>query len=125
MTEFQKKLVQKMNEFVHLVYKTTKKFPRDELFGSVSQFRRAALSVVLNYIEGFARRKPAVQLNFFEISYGSLKEAKYLLSFSHEEGYLTNEVLQQGLKLSEEIGAMLWSEIVSVEKNIEKNKVSH
>jgi len=87
MTEFQKKLVKKMNEFVHLVYKTTKKFPKDELFGSVSQFRRAALSIVLNYIEGFARRKPAVQLNFFEISYGSLKEAKYLLSFSREEDY--------------------------------------
>lgn len=39
-----------MDEYVHLVYKLTKKFPKDELFGVTSQLRRSALSVILNYI---------------------------------------------------------------------------
>ena len=48
-------LKRKMDEYVHLVYKITRSFPREELYGSTSQLRRAALSVVLNYIEGYAR----------------------------------------------------------------------
>jgi len=77
MPEFQNKLKKKMDEFVHLVYKLTKKFPKDELYGVISRLRRAALSIILNYIEGFARRKRLTQLNFLETSYGSLKESKY------------------------------------------------
>ncbi|PJB19449.1 four helix bundle protein, partial [Candidatus Falkowbacteria bacterium CG_4_9_14_3_um_filter_36_9] len=59
--------------------KITRSFPKDELYGITSQLRRAALSVILNYIEGYARKRDKVYKNFLEISYGSLKEAKYLL----------------------------------------------
>ena len=78
-SDFKEKLKKKMDEYVHFVYQVTRKFPKEELYGVISQLRRAALSIILNYIEGFARRRPAVQLNFFETSYGSLKESKYLL----------------------------------------------
>ncbi|HCX27535.1 MAG TPA: four helix bundle protein [Candidatus Portnoybacteria bacterium] len=110
MTEgsFHDKLKIKMDEFVHLVYALTKKFPKDELYGVVSQIRRAALSIILNYIEGYARRKKLVMLNFLEISYGSLKECKYLLHFSFKEKYLNEKEYQEAMKLAEEIGAMLW-----------------
>ncbi|MBI4653213.1 four helix bundle protein [Candidatus Kuenenbacteria bacterium] len=40
-----------------MVYKITKKFPKDELYGVTSQIRRSSLSIILNYIEGYARRK--------------------------------------------------------------------
>ena len=53
--DFSDKLKRKMDEYVHLVYKLTRKFPKEELYGTTSQLRRAALSVILNYIEGFAR----------------------------------------------------------------------
>ncbi len=122
MNKFQEKLVKQMHEYVRLVYKLTKDFPKEEMFGSTSQIRRATLSVVLNYIEGFARRRASVQLNFFEISYGSLKESKYLLFFATEEGWINEKDYKQGLKLIDEIGAMLWSEIISVEKTIKKQK---
>ncbi len=85
---FHDKLKMKMDEFAHLSYKLTKKFPRDELYGVISQLRRAALSIILNYIEGYARKKKLVTLNFLEISYGSLKECKYLLYFSLKENYI-------------------------------------
>ena len=112
-------LKEKMDEYVHYVYKVTKIFPKEELYGATSQIRRATLSVILNYIEGYARRRSAVQLNFFEISYGSLKESKYLLYFSKKEGYLGDAEYNFGLKLAEEIGAMLWTELSSLEKNME------
>lgn len=106
-----------MDEYVHLVYRLTKKFPKEELFGVVSQLRRSALSVILNYIEGFARRKSEdskVYINFLETSYASLKESKYLLHFSLVEKYLTKEEYKQAWKLAEEIGAMLWKPMKNI-----------
>jgi four helix bundle protein len=107
----------KMDELVKLVYEATKIFPRDEIFGVVSQLRRAALSVILNYIEGYARNKKAVMINFWEISYGSLKETKYLLYFSREEKYLDEKKYRKMIGLTEEIGAMLWRTIKNLQKN--------
>ena len=106
---FHDKLKRKMDEYVHLVYRLTKGFPREELYGVTSQLRRAALSVILNYIEGYARIRSKVYKNFLETSYGSLKESKYLLHFSLVEKYLSQEEYRQVLKLADEIGAMLWS----------------
>ena len=107
--DFSDQLKRKMDEYAHLVYRLTKNFPKEELFGVVSQLRRSTLSVILNYIEGFARQRKAVKLNFWETSYGSLKESKYLLHFSLTEGYLKKEDYKKALKLAEEIGAMLWT----------------
>ena len=106
--EFSEQLKAKMDEYAHLVYKITKSFPREEIYGVISQLRRAALSVILNYIEGFARQKKAVKNNFWEISYGSLKESKYLLYFSFIEKYLDRTDYEKAIKLANEIGAMLW-----------------
>lgn len=105
---FFEKLKRKMDKYVHLVYRLSRKFPKEELYGAISQLRRAALSIILNFIEGFARHKKAVKLNFWEISYGSLKETKYLLYFSLAEKYINNEEYDEAIKLAEEIGAMLW-----------------
>ena len=88
---FYEDLKSKMDDYVHKVYALTKKFPKEEVYGVTSQLRRASLSVVLNFIEGYARRRKAVALNFFEISYGSLKESIYLLDFSMKEGYISEE----------------------------------
>ena len=104
----------KMHQYVKYVYKVTKNFPRDELYGVTSQLRRAALSVILNYIEGYARRKELnckVYKNFLEISYGSLKESKYLFYFSYTENYLAEQDYNQLIVLADEIGKMLWSTI--------------
>ena len=117
---FKDGLKMKMDDYVHFIYRITKRFPKDELYGATSQIRRASLSIILNYIEGFARRRPAVQLNFLEISYGSLKESKYLLYFSKKEEYINAEEYNFGIKLAEEIGAMLWTELKSLDESIKK-----
>jgi len=101
-----------VHKYIKFVYKVTKDFPREELYGITSQFRRASMSVMLNYIEGFARNnktKSKLYKNFLEISYGSLKESKYLLYFSYDEKYISKEDYQYCLELSDRIGKMLWS----------------
>lgn len=70
------------------------------------------MSVMLNYIEGFARNnkiKNKLYKNFLETSYGSLKESKYLVFFSYDEKYIGKEEYKYGLELSDRIGKMLWS----------------
>lgn len=115
MANFHDDLKSKMDEFAHQVYKLTRQFPKEEIYGITSQLRRAALSVALNYIEGYARCREKVHRNFLEISYGSLKETKYLLHFSLVEKYLSVVDYEKVIALSDEIGAMLWGTIRKLE----------
>jgi four helix bundle protein len=103
-----------MDDYVHSVYTLTRKFPKDELYGVTSQLRRASLSVILNYIEGYARAKRKVYKNFLEMSYGSLKESKYLLHFSLKEGFMTEADYKKTIILAEKIGAMIWGIISKI-----------
>lgn len=114
MSKFQDNLKMKMREYVKLVYKHTKSFPKSELYGVTSQLQRAALSVILNFIEGYARFKPKVKQQFYETSYGSLKESKYLIYFCFTENYLSKEVYSSLNIQADEIGRMLWSEIIFI-----------
>lgn len=51
---YHERLKQEMDKYAHLVYAFTRKFPKEELYGVTSQLRKATLSVILNYIEGYA-----------------------------------------------------------------------
>lgn len=105
---YHEKLKRQMDEYAHFVYRVSRDFPKEELYGITSQLRRASLSVILNYIEGYARGKNKVHKNFLEVSYASLKESKYLLHFSLEEKFLSEKDYEKAIKLSDDIGAMLW-----------------
>mgnify|MGYP001601541827 CR=1 FL=1 len=108
---FHENLKNKMDSYAHYAYSLTRSFPKEELFGITSQLRRAALSVILNYIEGYARMARKSNRQFLDIAYGSLKESKYLLHFSFKENYLSEANYKKGVGMAEEIGAMLWSTI--------------
>lgn len=109
--DYRRALRNRCADFVHQVYRVTKTFPREELYSTTSQLRRAALSIPLNYFEGYARQRIAVQRNFLEIAYGSAKETEFLLEFVRDEGYIAHEQADKLLKEIDEIGAMLYSEI--------------
>ncbi|MEW6407679.1 MAG: four helix bundle protein [Patescibacteria group bacterium] len=123
MRNFHDELKILMDDFVFRVYEATKKFPKEELYGLTSQLRRAVLSVILNYIEGYARQRKDVLKNFIEISYGSLKETKYLLYpptfqntppkggriyFSYRQKYLDEKEYKELIEKADKIGKMLW-----------------
>lgn len=71
------------------IYRITKKFPRDELWGLTSQMRRAATSVPLNIAEGSARRSKKEFTLFLRRAIGSLLELITATEISREEQYLS------------------------------------
>src|SRR2546421_9498164 len=68
------------------VYRATRSFPKEELYGLTSQARRAAFSAAANIVEGSARRGSAEFRRFLDISLGSLTELGYTLRISRELG---------------------------------------
>ncbi len=114
---FYTKLRQKMDEYAHFVYHLTRSFPKEELYGITSQLRRSTLSIVLNYIEGYARRRDKTYRHFLDISYGSMQESKYLLEFSFQEHLLSKQDCDKALGLVNEIGAMLWTHIQKLDNS--------
>lgn len=116
-SSYHEKVKRKMHIFVHEVYKVSKKFPCDESYGVTSQLRRSSLSVVLNYIEGYARFSDKSLSHFISISYGSLQESKYLLEFSHKEGYISVDDFEPIYERADELGKILWSIRKSINDN--------
>lgn len=70
------------------IYRLTKAFPRDELFGLTSQMRRAASSVPANIAEGCGRDGDAELKRFLNIALGSACELDYFVLLASELGYL-------------------------------------
>jgi len=99
---------QKAHHFVLDVYKITLTFPKDELYGLTSQFRRAAISIPANIAEGYTRYGDKDKLRFYNIAQGSLEECRYYLVLSNDLGYMIEHEMEEKL---EEISKMLVSYI--------------
>ena len=78
-------------DLVVSIYDATKAFPRDEIYGLVSQLRRAAVSVPSNIAEGAAYRSTDVFRNSLAIAIGSLNEINTQLEVALRVGYLSTE----------------------------------
>ncbi len=78
---------QKAHQFVLSVYRLSKQFPREEVYGLTSQFRRAAISIPANIAEGFKKRGRPDKVRFMNIAEGSLEECRYYLILSRDLGY--------------------------------------
>lgn len=113
-------LVEKSDLLARTVYKITRSFPKEEIYGLTSQLRRAVLSIPLNIIEGFARRGSKDYRQFLHIAYGSLKETKYLLYFAYQEKYINEKEYKEVLSVSEEVGKMIWATLKTINKKVSK-----
>jgi len=86
---------QKADQFLMDVYYISTIFPKEEIYGVTSQLRRAALSVVLNIVEGHARGSQKEFVRFLYISRASLSECAYLLEFCLKIKYITEDQYQK------------------------------
>lgn len=77
------------------IYKLTKLFPKDELFGITAQMRRAAVSAASNLAEGFARISIKEKIKFYYISQGSVTELQNQLMIAREIGYISPDVFAE------------------------------
>ena len=109
-------ILERADHLAVLVYILTRKIPKEELFGFTSQLRRAALSVVLNIIEGYARQQRQDHRRFLEIAFGSVKETMYLLEFGVKIGYFIGSDVKNISSQYEEVARMLWAKIQTLKK---------
>lgn len=72
-----------------VVYRTTDKFPKHELYGLVSQLRRAAVSVASNIAEGKGHRSDREFLHFLYYARGSLFELETQILLSQQLQYIS------------------------------------
>jgi len=79
------------------VYKVTKSFPKDEIYGLTSQIRRSAVSIPSNIAEGYGRKTTLEYVRFLYIAYGSVCELETQVMISGDLGYMEKERLG-GLK---------------------------
>jgi four helix bundle protein len=75
------------------VYKTTATFPKEEIYGLISQLRRAAVSVSSNIAEGNSRLSHKDKAHFIEVAFSSLMEVMNQLIISKDLDFITEEEL--------------------------------
>ena len=100
-------------------YRLTRGFPKEEMFGMVSQIRRAAVSIAANIAEGHGRENTGSFIQFLRISQGSLKELETHLILSTRVKLTHMDVIEMSLQRCESLGKMLRSLIRSLQQRNE------
>ncbi|MFH0775492.1 MAG: four helix bundle protein [bacterium] len=98
---------QKAVDFTNIVYGVTKKYPKSELFATVSQFRRAALSIPLNIAEGAGRLHEKEKRQFYQIAKTSVNECIPIMEISRRQEFLGEDIHQKLYQSSLELSKML------------------
>lgn len=105
---------QKAHSLTLSVYQLTADFPKSEVFGLVSQMRRAAVSVPANIVEGFHRRGSVEKVRFFNIAQGSLEELRYFVRLAADLNYGEKPSLREDI---EQTGRLLGGYIRGIERH--------
>jgi four helix bundle protein len=90
------------------VYKLTRDFPSEELYGLTSQLRRAAVSIPSNIAEGYGRGTRRDYRSFISIARGSVLELQTQLAIASELGFGRVPLMKAVRTHAEEVGKMLW-----------------
>lgn len=109
-------LWQKAHQLVLEIYMLTASFPKAEIFGLTSQFRRAAVSIPANIAEGYKKRGFKDKLNYLNISQGSLEECRYYSILSADLKYGSSDKLN-GLLIEASKLLTKYSEVIRNSNN--------
>ncbi|MFA6551345.1 MAG: four helix bundle protein [Patescibacteria group bacterium] len=81
----------KAHRLVLDIYKITGAFPKDELYGMISQLRRAVSSITANIAEGFARYHFKDKIRFYYQARGSIAEVQNFLIIAKDLAFISLE----------------------------------
>ncbi|MBN1480726.1 four helix bundle protein [candidate division KSB1 bacterium] len=101
------KVWEKSHAFTLIIYKMTKAFPKDELYGLTSQIRRSSSSIPTNLAEGCGQSSDAQLARYVQISIGSASEVEYQLLLAKDLGYIQDSNYQDLNKDINQIKRML------------------
>jgi len=108
---------QKSIQLVKDVYKSTEKFPSNEVYGLTSQIRRSVVSIPSNIAEGFSRRNTGEYKQFLYIAYGSAAELETQLLIANELNFLTEAAYRRLQSLLTEVLKMLNTMLTNLRRN--------
>ena len=98
------------------IYKITKKFPKEELYGITSQLRRATSSIGANIAEGFSKYHYNDKVRFYHNARGSVSETQNFLFLSKDLNFLDSKQFQILFNLSKEVIKLINGLVRSIEK---------
>ena len=98
---------QKAMEFVMDIYRSTRTFPKDEIYGLAAQLRRTAVSIPANIAEGQARYSAAEFYSFLGRARGALVEVETELILAQNLEYINPEQGQMLLNKASQLGKIL------------------
>ncbi len=101
------------------LYKLSRQFPKEEMYGLTSQLRRSAASIGANLAEGCGRQTNPEFARFVKISMGSASELDYHLLLSRDLGFLEAETYERAAKRLTEVRKMLTSLLSTVEIEVQ------
>ena len=99
------------------IYRLTKEFPREEVYGLTSQIRRAAVSVPSNIAEGQRRLTGGEFRQFLGIARGSNFELQTQLEIARALEFGNSKLIDQAESLSHEAGKMIYGLLESVKES--------
>ena len=100
------------------LYRLSRSFPREEMYGVTSQLRRAAASIGANLAEGCGRRTSSELARFVKIAMGSASELDYHLLLCRDLGFMSSDDFTTRTAQLTEVRKMLTSFLNSVEEQI-------
>ncbi len=98
------------------IYRVTKKFPKEEIYGLTSQIRRSAVSIPSNIAEGYGRKTTGEYIQSLYIAYGSNCELETQILLSGDLGFVVKEDLLRLQKETGDVERMLKGLIKSLNK---------
>jgi four helix bundle protein len=108
---------QKAMDFVAAVYKATRMFPKEEMYGLTSQLRRAAVSIPSNIAEGQGRQTTGEFRQFLGHARGSLLETETQILLCERLDYLDGKTAEMLIGHAAELGRILNGLLNSLEKS--------
>ena len=97
---------QKALDLVEKIYKASRSFPKDELYGLTGQIRRAVVSVPSNIAEGQGRDSTKEFQHHLSIAYGSLCEVQTQIFIAQRLSYWQEREVRELLSLTEEVARL-------------------